>query len=327
MSKIVLVLLAVIVCAYAKTYEEIYLENVPVVNKMQKQWRAGYNRYFKGMDLEVIRKMMGTRMNKIKAPEVSPVSVGAVPTSFDSRTQWPKCTTISHINDQGNCGSCWAVAAGEVASDRTCIGGNAATDNQLSAEQIMSCCTSCGDGCQGGYPISAMEYWQATGVVTGGDYDSNQGCLPYEIKPCGAAGCSGSEANTPRCVQKCEAGYGKTFADDKHMASSHYQVNGGVAGIQAEIQAHGPVEAAFNVYADFMNYKSGVYKHTTGEYLGGHAVKIIGWGVEGSTPYWMVANSWNTSWGMNGWFMIERGTDECGIEDGIVAGLAPGQSL
>jgi len=314
--------LAVIVCAYAKTYEEHYLETVPVVNKMQKQWRAGYNRYFKGMDLEIIRKMMGTRMNRIKAPEVSRQPVGAVPPSFDSRTQWPKCTSISHIRDQGNCGSCWAVSAAEVVTDRTCIQGNDAFDSEISAEQVMSCCKSCGDGCQGGYPISAMEYWETTGIVTGGDYDTKQGCMPYEVAPCGAAGCSGPEAKTPKCKETCEAGYGKTFANDKHMASSHYQVTGGVAAIQAEIQAHGPVEAAFNVYADFMDYKSGVYKHTTGEYLGGHAVKIIGWGVEGSTPYWMVANSWNTSWGMNGWFMIERGTDECGIEDGIVAGIS-----
>jgi len=32
----------------------------------------------------------------------------------------------------------------------------------------------------------------------------------------------------------------------------------------------------------------------------GHAVKIIGWGVEKGTPYWLVANSWNTDWGDNG---------------------------
>jgi len=322
MAKLLVVLFAAFVCIYAKSYEEQYLETVPKVNKMQKQWRAGYNNYFKGMDLEVIRKMMGTRMNHIPAPEVSPNVLAAPPAAFDSRTQWPKCTSISHIRDQGNCGSCWAVSAAEVSTDRTCIHGNAAFDNQLSAEQIMSCCQACGQGCNGGYPISAMEYWQTTGVVTGGDYDSMQGCLPYEVKPCGAAGCSGQEAQTPACNQVCESGYTKPFDSDKHMASSHYYVKGGVTGIQTEIQANGPVEAAFNVYEDFMNYKSGVYKHTTGEYLGGHAVKIIGWGMEGVTPYWMVANSWNTSWGMNGWFMIERGVNECGIEDGIVAGLS-----
>jgi len=43
---------------------------------------------------------------------------------------------------------------------------------------------------------------------------------------------------------------------------------------------NGPVEAAFNVYEDFLTYKTGVYKHTTGSLLGGHAVKCLGWGVE-----------------------------------------------
>lgn len=48
-----------------------------------------------------------------------------------------------------------------------------------------------------------------------------------------------------------------------------------------------------------------MYKHTTETALGGHAVKIIGWGVEDSTPYWLIANSWNTDWGDKGMY---RGT-------------------
>jgi cathepsin B len=97
----------------------------------------------------------------------------------------------------------------------------------------------------------------------------------------------------------------------------------------------------------------GVYHHTTGGFLGGHAVKVIGWGTQSNTPYWLVANSWNTTWGMSGkddgesprvrlgvrsrdsperghdppfcvvgFFMIRRGNNECGIESGVVAGLA-----
>jgi len=49
---------------------------------------------------------------------------------------------------------------------------------------------------------------------------------------------------------------------------------------------HGPVEGAFTVYQDFLTYKSGVYQHTTGPELGGHAIKIMGWGVEGTVKYW-----------------------------------------
>ena len=90
---------------------------------------------------------------------------------------------------------------------------------------------------------------------------------------------------------------------------------------QAELMKNGPVEAAFTVYADFPNYKSGVYQHVSGTALGGHAIRILGWGVEKGTPYWLVANSWNYDWGDNGTFKILRGQDHCGIESGVVAGI------
>jgi cathepsin B len=84
---------------------------------------------------------------------------------------------------------------------------------------------------------------------------------------------------------------------------------------------HGPVEAAFTVYSDFPNYKSGVYHYTSGSQLGGHAIKIIGWGVENGENHWIVVNSWNEDWGDRGTFKIRRGTNECGIEGGVVAGI------
>jgi len=84
---------------------------------------------------------------------------------------------------------------------------------------------------------------------------------------------------------------------------------------------HGPVEASFTVYADFPTYKSGVYHHTTGSALGGHAIKIVGWGNEAGSDYWLIANSWNADWGLKGFFKIKRGSNECGIEGGIVAGI------
>lgn len=45
---------------------------------------------------------------------------------------------------------------------------------------------------------------------------------------------------------------------------------------------------------------SGVYQHVSGSEVGGHAIKMLGWGVENGVPYWLCANSWNTDWGDNG---------------------------
>lgn len=64
-----------------------------------------------------------------------------------------------------------------------------------------------------------------------------------------------------------------------------------------------------------------MYQHTTGDLLGGHAVKILGWGVEEDTPYWLVANNWNTDWGDQGLFKIKRGNSECGFESDVTGGI------
>ncbi|KHJ78510.1 hypothetical protein OESDEN_21868 [Oesophagostomum dentatum] len=45
--------------------------------------------------------------------------------------------------------------------------------------------------------------------------------------------------------------------------------------------------------------------HTAGQFAGVHAVKVLGWGSENGTPYWLVANSWNTDWGENGMFFLQ----------------------
>ena len=106
-----------------------------------------------------------------------------IPDSFDARTQWPECPSISEIRDQGACGSCWAFGAVGAMSDRYCIASNGKQKVEVSAEDLLACCP-CGMGCYGGVPASAWEYWVEYGLVTGGLYHSKVGCQPYEIAPC-----------------------------------------------------------------------------------------------------------------------------------------------
>merc|ERR1719236_250729 len=95
-----------------------------------------------------------------------------------------------------------------------------------------------------------------------------------------------------------------------------YSAVKGVQNMMKEIMTNGPIQVAFKVYKSFMSYKTGVYSKHFWELLpeGGHAVKIVGWGTENGTDYWLVANSWNTSWGDEGFFKIKRGSNQCGIE-------------
>jgi len=122
-------------------------------------------------------------------------------------------------------------------------------------------------------------------------------------------------------LSKCTGNLSKSWSTDKYFAKSSYSVSG-EKNIMTEIYNNGPVECAFQVYQDFMAYSGdAVYHHVTGQYLGGHAVKMLGWGVQNGEKYWLCANSWNTSWGNQGYFKIRKGSNECGIESTVWAGL------
>jgi len=288
---------------------QIFHDSAPVlnndlieeVNTKQSQWKAGRNARFEGVKVGEARKLMGTRLDRPngKFPRIT-ARAASIPDSFDSRTQWPNC--IHPIRNQEQCGSCWAFGASEALSDRICIATNGQTNVILSPEDLVSCDTT-DMGCNGGYLENAWDYMQNTGIVT----DS---CFPYSAGNGDAAPCPSPFT--------CQDGSTPTRYKAQNIVSLS-----DVASIQTSIQTYGPVETGFSVYQDFMNYQSGVYKHTSGSLLGGHAVKIIGWGVTSdSTQYWIVANSWGTSWGINGFFWILRGVDECGIESGVVVGQA-----
>lgn len=303
-------------------------EMVNYINKANTTWTAGHN--FAQSEIQHVKRLCGTFLgNSRKLPiRYSFSDKLSLPDQFDSREAWPNCPTIKEIRDQGSCGSCWAFGAVEAISDRVCVHSNAKVSVEVSAEDLLSCCGSeCGMGCNGGYPSGAWRYWTEKGLVSGGLYDSHIGCRPYSIPPCehhvngSRPSCKGEEGDTPKCVKKCESGYGPDYSSDKHYGSDSYSVPSSQEEIMAEIYKNGPVEGAFSVYEDFPNYKSGVYQHVTGEEIGGHAIKILGWGVENGTPYWLCANSWNTDWGDKGYFKILRGQDHCGIESEIVAGI------
>ena len=121
-------------------------------------------------------------------------------------------------------------------------------------------------------------------------------------------------------MKNCNAGSGADYSSDLIKGASAYSVSG-EANIRQELYENGPVEASFTVYEDFLTYRSGVYQHVTGKALGGHAIKVMGWGEENGVKYWLAVNSWNEEWGDKGTFKIRRGANECGIESSVNAGL------
>jgi len=271
-------------------------------------WEATTYKQFEGLTIEEIKsKFLGA--NSVDLSQVEDLTImnyegldnGDVPDNFDARKQWPNC--IHPIRDQQHCGSCWAFAASEAISDRFCIASNGNVNVVLSPQYLVSCNNVLNHGCNGGVPLFSWWFIARQGLVT-------DDCLPYQ---------SGNGTNPVACKDFTKCADGSALKNYHSKAGSTVMLQN-PQSIQQNLLQYGPVEAAFTVYEDFMHYSGGIYKHTSGGVLGGHAVKIVGWGVEDGTNYWIIANSWNTSWGESGFFRIAWG--ECGIDKQCVSGQA-----
>ena len=295
------------------------------INAMKTTWTAQAPGRFSKVSIDQVKGLMGTKMDKNSdLPEVNHDGYVA-PESFDAREQWPKCESLQEVRDQATCGSCWAFGAAEAMSDRICIASGQTDQTRISTEDLLDCCYSCGNGCNGGYPGAAWSYFKSTGLATGGLYGDKAYCKAYSMAPCAHHTTStkypacGPSLPTPPCKKQCSQDSGRTYSDDLRKGKSAYSVTG-EKNMMAELSTKGPIEVAFSVYEDFLTYKSGVYQRKSGQMLGGHAVKAIGYGSENGQDYWLIVNSWNESWGDNGTFKILRGRNECGIEGQGVAG-------
>ena len=282
-------------------------EMIAHVNTHQNSWVAKRNERFEGMSVADVKKMMGVTKLPRKHPKsentISGVSK-AIPASFNAAENWPHCADrITNILNQEQCGSCWAFGATESLSDRMCIATNGAIDVQLSPQSLVSCDIEGNFGCGGGIPHLAWDYMELAGVLS-------LECYPY----------TSGKGEKGQCSHTCTGSGNATVYKAKVLSTHGYADE----HIQTAIMTDGPVEGTMEVYQDFMSYSSGVYKHTTGSLLGGHAIKIIGWGHDATSnlDYWIINNSWGPTWGMKGVFWIVRGEDNCGIDHGAVAGLA-----
>jgi hypothetical protein len=153
----------------------------------------------------------------------------------------------------------------------------------------------CSSGCDGGNEAVALLV-----LATSGDVEL--WCDPYT-------------RTQGTCGSFCASGNIYAAA----VAGSVKRVGGpgpaGVLQMQYELVRGGPGVVSFMVMSDFFSYAGGVYTPSAGATeVGGHAVSLVGWGVDMGVPYWLCQNSWGTVFGEGGFFRILRGADTCTIE-------------
>lgn len=203
-----------------------------------------------------------------------------IPTSFDWRDASP--AVITPVYNQEQCGSCWAFSATETIESFWALAGNTLTS--LSMQQIVDCDTTA-YGCNGGWTYLAYQYVeQAGGIDTYSSY-------PYR----GVNGrCAFKSADVAAKISGWS--YVTKTKDETAMATF--------------LATTGPISVCVDA-SSWQYYTGGILKNC-GQQID-HCVQATGYSVDGSTPYWIVRNSWGTSWGQQGYLYVYRGSDTCAI--------------
>ncbi|XP_046458645.1 ervatamin-B-like [Daphnia pulex] len=270
--------------------KKIFLNNREKINKHNSHTKSYLRKLNQFAAMGTWEKKRYLGVNPSKAPKANflksiPVNLQSrqLPSSLDYR--FDPC--MPEIKDQGYCGSCWAFTTITPLEFSQCK----LTDSPVVlSEQHLVDCDNTNGGCNGGWYTSAWDYLQ-----------SNSGAVKETLYP----------YNAKEAVCKF-----KTSMTGAQVASYDYVQSNNATAMQVALMEYGPLATALTVIESFFAYGAGVYDdlECDGQSVN-HAVVIVGWGNQNGVDYWVGRNSWGTTWGTNGYFLIQRGVNKCGIEN------------
>lgn len=199
------------------------------------------------------------------------------PSSIDWRTKG----AVSSVKDQGQCGSCWTFSATGAIEGAWAIAKGQLYN--LSEQQMVDCAKLKyeGMGCNGGQMDGAFNF-----VIENGQCELSS--YPYTAK----------DGLCQQCLPVV------------NITSCMDVIPNNVAALKTAVSRQ-PVSVAIEADTRYFQFYSGgvLTSPECGTNLD-HGVLIVGYGVENSTDYWLVKNSWGTTWGEDGYVKI---ANVCGI--------------
>ncbi|XP_064623836.1 cathepsin F-like [Lineus longissimus] len=275
---------------YASKEEElrrfrIFQENMIKARKIQSM-EMGTARYgatkFSDLTEEEFRKnylspawKADNTMKKAKTPNI------VAPDAFD----WRDHNVVTEVKNQGSCGSCWAFSTtGNIEGQWALKKKNLVS---LSEQELVDC-DKVDQGCNGGLPSQAYKEIIRLGGLEGEtDY-------PYK-------------GRNDKCAM--ERSKVKVYINDSVTISTDE------AQMATWLAANGPISIGIN--ANAMQFYFGGISHPWKIFCSpenlDHGVLIVGYGLKGSEPYWIVKNSWGPTWGEKGYYLVYRGAGVCGL--------------
>ncbi|KAF5199327.1 Cysteine proteinase rd21a [Thalictrum thalictroides] len=208
-----------------------------------------------------------------------------VPSSID----WREKGAVTPVKDQSSCGACWAFSStGSIEGINQIVTGSLVS---LSEQELVSCDKSYNSGCGGGLMDYAFQWIiKNNGIDTEEDY-------PYQ----GTDGIC-NKNKLKRRVVTIDSYTDVPESDEESLiqAAASQPVSVGICGSERS----------------FQHYSKGIFTGPCSKSLD-HAVVIVGYGSENGVDYWILKNSWGTSWGMKGYMHMVRNSGDkegvCGI--------------
>ncbi|XP_003803057.1 cathepsin O [Otolemur garnettii] len=217
-----------------------------------------------------------------------PIPNVSLPLRFD----WRDKHVVTQVRNQQTCGGCWAFSVVGAVESACAIKGEPLED--LSVQQVIDCSYN-NYGCNGGSTVNALNWLNKMQVKLVKDSE-------YPFK-----------AQNGLCHYFSGSHSGISIKD-----YSEYDFNEQEDEMAKALLTFGPLVVIVDAVS-WQDYLGGIIQHHCSSGEANHAVLITGFDKTGSTPYWIVRNSWGSSWGVDGYAHVKMGSNICGIADSVSA--------